>query len=94
MPCFDPVATDRQKRAYIAKEALAEIAGKSFDYDDPGYRALDMSEKDLDKDTKTLCDWRQAVGPARIATMSLEFQRWWLDHQIMDRNRRNYGTRR
>src|SRR3954469_14995125 len=90
MPCYDPVPTDRQKRAFAARQFMLEVVGVPYDH--KAYsrlnqeQSLAISDKTLDSDTEYLCLWCKS-NPNRIKNMSLDFQLWWREHQELDKER-------
>lgn len=82
MPCRDDYTEEdlRQSRRYDEQARYTLIIKYMKE---AGLRPL---KGGLDGNTAALCEWCGKY-PGLICTMSLEFQKWWIDHQIADKER-------
>ena len=87
MPCYTPLGDHDEQLALQLKRHLAETRGEKLHkraYDQLDYDSLGHSTKDINEDTRKLCDWCKA-NPTRVKDMSKKFQEWWKAHKVTDR---------
>lgn len=82
MPCYCDPPSDLEEEVQKTSELVREIDGKTFDHSDPESR-MKSDDVILQKNTRKLCKWCKE-NDDKVASMSLELQLWWRDHQRAD----------